>query len=110
MDIETIITTVASLFGTLSLWEIVRYFLNRRTNMRIEEAQADTSEFSVLREVAQFLQEQLKSSEERYADQTKRLRETQDENFRILRENSLLKLTLSTHGIHQPDESNNIEN
>ena len=50
MDMIGIISTIASLLGTLSIWEIVKYLLNRKTNKRKEEAEADTVEFAVLRD------------------------------------------------------------
>ena len=96
MDIVTIISTIASLLGTLSIWEAVKYFLNRKTNKRMEEAEADSKEFATLRDMIEFLQGQLKEKEERFADQTERLRHTQDENFRLLEEKALLEIRMAT--------------
>jgi len=110
MDMMTIVSTVASLIGTLSLWEMVKYFINRKTNKRKEEAEADNAEFAVLREMITFLQEQLKDKEERFADQTARLRKTQDENFNLLREKAMLELSLEKNGGNRIDEGNNHEN
>lgn len=98
MDFIAIISTVASLLGTLSIWEIVKYLLNRRTNKRMEEAEADAKEFGVMREVMTFMQESMKTMEERYADQTQRLRKTQDENFALLKEKALLELDAAING------------
>ena len=98
MDIVAIISTVASLLGTLSIWEAVKYFLNRKTNKRMEEAEADSKEFATLRDMIEFLQGQLKEQEARYADQTERLRHTQDENFRLLEEKALLEIRMATGG------------
>lgn len=98
MDFITIASTIASLLGTLSIWEAVKYFLNRKTNKRMEEAEADSKEFATLRDMVIFLQEQLKEKEERYADQTARLRKTQDENFGLLREKALLEIQLAKEG------------
>lgn len=98
MDIVTIITSIASLLGTLSIWEAVKYFLNRKTNKRMEEAEADSKEFATLRDMVEFLQSQLKEKEERFAEQTARLRKTQDENFSLLREKALLELQLAKKG------------
>lgn len=110
MDIVTIITSIASLLGTLSIWEAVKYFLNRKTNKRKEEAEADTSEFQVLRDMIVFLQEQLKEKEERFADQTARLRKMQDENFQLLREKALLEISMVKNGHEPVDEGVNLEN
>ena len=106
----TIISTVASLIGTLSIWEMVKYFINRKTNKRKEEAEADNAEFQVLRDMIVFLQEQLKEKEERFADQTARLRKTQDENFNLLREKAMLELSIEKNGHVKVDEGNNHEN
>lgn len=98
MDIITIITSIASLLGTLSIWEAVKYWLNRKTNKRMEEAEADSKEFATLRDMIEFLQSQLKEKEERFADQTARLRKTQDENFHLLEEKALLEMQLAKKG------------
>ena len=110
MDIIGILTGVASLLGTLSIWEAVKYLLNRRTNKRMEEADADSKEFAVLRDMVEFLQTQLKDKEERFADQTARLRATQDENFRLLREKALLEIQVAKAGADTINEGNNPEN
>lgn len=109
MDIVTILTTVTSLLGTLGIWEIVKYWINRKTNKRKEEAEADKSEFDVLRSTNQFLQEQLKATEERYANQTERLRQTQDENFKLLREKAMLELSLARQGNDVINEDKHME-
>lgn len=110
MDLVTIISTIASLLGTLSIWEAVKYFLNRKTNKRKEEAEADTAEFNVLREMITFLQEQLKAKEEQYANQTERLRKTQDENFNLLREKALLEIQINKDGKTVDLDDKNMEN
>ena len=110
MDWISVISTIASFVGTLSIWEAVKYWLNRKTNKRKEEAEADSAELAVIRETMNFLQEQLKQSEERYANQTERLRKFQDENFTLLREKAMLELKLSQQGMESIDEGNNHEN
>lgn len=110
IDWVSIASTIASFVGTLSIWEAVKYWLNRKTNRRKEEAEADNSEFAVLHDIVKLIQEQLKTEVERYADQTQRLRKMQDENFSLIRENGLLKLKLSKEGKEPLDEGNNHEN
>jgi len=110
IDWISIISTIASFVGTLSIWEAVKYWLNRKTNKRKEEAEADSAELAVIRETMDFLQEKLKESLERYDDQTARLRKTQDENFNLLREKAMLELQLSKQGLDIYDEGNNHEN
>ena len=99
MEMIEILTSVGSILGGLSIWEAIKYWMNRKTNKRKEEAEADASEFSVLREQIEFLQNQLKEKEERFADQTTRLRQTQDENFNLLREKAMLEIELTKKGV-----------
>lgn len=98
MDMIEILTSVGSILGGLSIWEAIKYWVNRKTNKRKEEAEADASEFGVLREQIEFLQNQLKEKEERFADQTMRLRQTQDENFNLLKEKAMLEIELTKKG------------
>ena len=104
MEAETIITVVASIAGTLGGWEAVKYFLNRRSNNRIMEAQADSAEFGVLRESIEFMQTQFRSmveqdseKERRFVEQTKRLRETQDREHKLMNEKAQLELELQRY-------------
>ena len=81
------ITIIATAFGTVIAsvggWELIKYFLNRKSNKRMAEAQADDSEFSVLSKTNTFLQEQLAKKEERFAEQTDRIRTLTSENIQL---------------------------
>ena len=88
---KEIVLTVASVLGTLGGWEMIKYLLNRKTNNRKAEAEADSSEFTVLRDTVVFLQEQLQKKEERFAEQTNLVRKLTNENLELTRENSMLK-------------------
>ena len=74
MSWEIISTIIGTILGSQAVAEIVRWIKNRKTDSRIEEAHADSEEFNSLRETIQFLQEQLKGKEERFAEQTKIVR------------------------------------
>ena len=63
-------------------------------NARKAEAEADSAEFGVLRETVEFLQTQLKEKEERFANQTDRLRKVQDDYFELLKKNAATELEL----------------
>lgn len=98
--IEIVISVISAIGG----WEAIRYFLNRKTNKRKEEAEADSLEFGVLKETIHFLQEQLHNQvmqdadkEKRFVEQTQRLRKVQDENSNLLKEKSKIELELQTH-------------
>ena len=81
------ITIIATAFGTgigsIGGWELVKWFLYRKSNKRMAEAQADDSEFSVLSKTNTFLQEQLAKKEERFAEQTDRIRALTSENIQL---------------------------
>lgn len=101
MDYTTILGLVATISGTIGGWELIKYMLNIRTNKRKEraeadkaEAEADGAEFGVLKETIEFLQTQLKEKEERFANQTDRLRKLQDEHFQLLKEKNEKELEL----------------
>jgi hypothetical protein len=69
--------------------------MSRKTNARIEDAHADVEEFKALREYNEFLQKQLSEKEQRFVEQTDRLRKAQDELFTLKEANSDLKLELA---------------
>lgn len=50
MELTTIMEMAASAITAVGGWEAVRYMLNRKTNRRKEEAEADNVEFGVLRD------------------------------------------------------------
>lgn len=85
------ITTLLTAAGTLGGWETIKYLFNRKTASRIEEAKADSAEFSVLRDAVVFLQEQLKEKEIRFAEQTAILRAANAENLQLHKEVATLK-------------------
>lgn len=73
---------IVSALGTLFGWEGVKWLLNRKSNKRIGEASADTAEvkaeneeFHHLRELTDWLQQQLKAKEERFQEQTQLVRQ-----------------------------------
>lgn len=95
MELSDFLTIVGALGGFEAVKWTVNYFTNRKTNARIEDAHADLEEFKTLREYNEFLQKQLSMKEERFTEQTGRLREVQGELFKAQQENSDLKLELT---------------
>lgn len=81
--ITIIVTAFGTGIGSIGGWELVKWFLNRKSNKRMAEAQADDSEFSVLSKTNTFLQEQLAKKEERFAEQTDRIRALTSENIQL---------------------------
>lgn len=74
MDTTTIVTIVTTILGAIGGFEFVKWLFTRRYGKRKEEAEADGSEFAVLKETTIFLQEQLRLKEERFAEQTQMVR------------------------------------
>ena len=96
--------TLATIAGALGGWECIKYLINRKANQRKEEAEADGAEFGVLRETVEFLQNQLKNmveqdaeKERRFVEQTKRLREIQDREHKLMQEKARLELELQRY-------------
>lgn len=102
MNILTIVEIVAAVITALGGWEAIRYFINRKTNQRKEEAEADSVEFGVLRDTVAFLQQQLREKEERFADQTDRLRKVQDDYFKLMQKNQQNELELQRYRCVRP--------
>lgn len=90
-----ILVAVATAVGALGGWEAVKYLLNRKTNTRKAEAEADHSEFKVLSEAMAFLQEQVKSKEERFAEQTNTVRVQNSEILELNKKIALLEAKMA---------------
>ena len=78
--VKTIVTVVTALGG----FEGVKWLINRKSNARVAQANADvvevkaeTDEFRYLRERTEFAEQQLVQKEQRFAEQTSVLRDVQ---------------------------------
>lgn len=89
------IMLVTAFGGVEGAMQLVKWWVNRKTNKRISDAQADVEEFKALREYNEFLQKQLSEKEQRFVEQTERLRKLQDEHFALKETNSDLRLELA---------------
>ncbi len=92
MNWEVLITILGTILGSQTVIEIIRWLKNRKTDSRIEEAHADSEEFNGLRETLQFLQDQLKAKEERFACQTDLVRNLNTEVIQLTREKATVEL------------------
>lgn len=81
MEMTTLWQTLIAILGSLGGLEFVKWVYNRKTNSRLADAEADGAEFRNLQATTEFLQAQLQAKEERFADQTARLRQIQDDLF-----------------------------
>lgn len=84
-----------AIFAGLGGLEFVKWIFNRKTNSRIMVAEAEIKEFHLLQETNEFLQKQLQAKEERFVEQTERLRKTQDELFKAKEAEYASKLELA---------------
>lgn len=89
--IEKIVPLVVSMLLALGGFEFIKWIFRRKTDRRVQEASADSSEFGVLKETNIFLQEQLKLKEERFAEQTQVVRKLTSDNLELTREVAMLK-------------------
>ncbi|MFI3240487.1 MAG: hypothetical protein R3Y22_07865 [Bacteroidales bacterium] len=72
------INDILPIASTIGGFEFIKWLFNRKSNSRIQAAEATIKELDVVRQTMQFLQEQLKNKEERFVQQTERLRSIQD--------------------------------
>lgn len=97
METVSVIEIVATIIGTMGGWEAIKYLLNRKTNKRKEEAEADSVEFGVLRDSMEFLQNQLKEKEQRFAEQTDLVRKQNLDILQLNKDKAQLELELQRY-------------
>lgn len=90
-----VIATICGVVTALGGIELIKWWATRKQQRRKAEAEADHSELSTTKETIQFLQEQLKLKEERFAEQTQRVRKLTDENLELTRKVAMLELERS---------------
>ena len=95
MGMDDWVMLVTALGGIEGIKQLIKWWMSHKTNARIEDAHADVEEFKALREYNEFLQKQLSEKEQRFVEQTDRLRKVQDELFTLKEANSDLKLELA---------------
>lgn len=86
---------IVSIIGALGGWEAIKYMVNRKSNRRIADAEADASEFRTLQETLQFLQTQLKDKEERFAEQTNIVRKLNLDLIEMLKDKGAMEVELA---------------
>lgn len=72
------LSDLLAIIGALGGFELIKFFANRKSERRINNAHASTEEFAALKAQNEYLTKMLNEWIERYDDQTKRLRTTQD--------------------------------
>ena len=96
--VETLVAILTSLGG----WELVKYLINRKSNARISDAEADSAEFHVMKEQIEFMQEQMKQKEERFAEQTTLVRNLNNELLEITKKLGSTELELQKYRCIRP--------
>lgn len=94
MSVMEIIVSVITAMGG---WEAIRYCMNRKTNRRKAEAEADNVEFSVLKEAMDFLQGQIREKEQRFAEQTELVRKQNVELLELTKAKAQLEIELQSY-------------
>lgn len=92
MSWETLVTVLGAMGGLELIKWLYNVIANRKNNARINEAEADASEFHVMQEQMVFMQQQLKDKEERFAEQTEHLRDVQRDLLTLEKEKSLMEV------------------
>lgn len=90
-SVVKLVSVAATVIVSLGGFEFVKWVVTRKYGKRVDEAEADKSEFGALREQILFLQEQLLKKEERFAEQTNVLRDTTKRELDLVREVTMLK-------------------
>lgn len=78
MDIPTIIASCAGVLTALGGWEFVKWLLNRKSNKRIAEANAESMELKNERDEFHFLRERLEYKDSAMMEKEKRFNEQTD--------------------------------
>ena len=95
--VQIIAASFSAVLTAMGGWEAIKYLINRKPNSRKAEAEADSVEFSVLRETVEFLQTQLKDKEERFAQQTEIVRRQNAEILELTKAKGQVELELQTY-------------
>lgn len=74
MDIPTIAASFAGVLTAVGGWEFVKWMLNRKSNSRIAEANAESMELKNEKDEFHFLRERLEYKDEALKDQTELVR------------------------------------
>ena len=81
MEVHTIIASCAGVLTALGGWEFVKWWLNRKSNERIAQANAENielknevDEFHFLRERLEFKEKEMLEKEKRFVEQTELVR------------------------------------
>ena len=92
-----VIEIVVSVITALGGWEMIKYVMNRKTNRRKEEAEADNVEVNAFREAMDVWEAQLKDQERRFAEQTDLVRKQNLDILQLNKDKAQLELELQRY-------------
>lgn len=104
MTTENLWQAAVAVLGALGGLDLLKWtanlIMNRRNNARMADSQADLSEFHTMKEMIEFLQQQLKEKEERFAEQTGLVRSLNGEVISLTQAKAAVELD---HALHRCD-------
>ena len=102
MDTSTLFSSLGGVIMALGGWEAVKWLLNRKSNSRIAEANAEKAElenekteFHFLRERLEFKDKELMEKEQRFVEQTNLVRDLNRQLLEQTIENGKLQARIS---------------
>lgn len=101
------VAIAVSLITALGGWEALKYFLNRKSNRRIADANAFEVERKAIIEDYKRVQEELDKLQKKVDELYKRVHQLENERLDLIHENNRLKLELKEAEKHvclQPDD------
>jgi len=93
-NILSLLTAAGGVVVALGGWEFIKYFMNRKTNKRKAEAEADNSELETLRKQYDWLNEKYVALNERLDSLYKEFHALEDRNVALMRKNAELEVQL----------------
>ena len=107
MDWAGIMTAAATIVTALGGLELIKFFLNRKTVKRVEEANAFDVERKALMEDYRRVQEEVDELKKKVDELYKRLHQLEGERLELIRRNNELEIQLKEAEKHvclQPDD------
>lgn len=104
---DTIIT-ISSILGAVGGWEAVKYLINRKTNKRVEEANAFKIQREAIIEDYKRVQGEVDELKKKVDELYKRVHILEEEKLSLISENNELRLQLKEAEKHiclQPDDA-----
>lgn len=96
MDTSTLLSSVGGVVMAMGGWEAIRWFLNRKSNSRIAEANAEKAELENEKTEFHFLRERLEFKDKELIEQTNLVRDLNRQLLEQTIENGKLQARISS--------------